>query len=449
MYVRAEEVDSQHQPPGPRGWPIVGVGPAYRMDPLSFLTRMQRQFGDIVALPMGSRRHLFFLSDPAYVEQLLVANASNYHSRDINRSAMEFLGDGLLNIDGETHRHDRTLVQPSFSRRQVESYATIMLDHTDTMLARWKPSTVVSFRHEMQRLTLGIAAQAFFGLDLRHESAAFGNAFSRIIRYRPLTVIGVRRPRWDLPITAYGQMQRARAFLDKQIYARIAERRQQPIPGDIISSLVQAGMRDEQVRDHAMTFLAAGHETTANALAFAFYLFSTHATASTPLLEELATELGKRDVGLDDLPRLPTLDRFTRESLRLYPPAWIIGRRAVADDTMGRFPLPARSFVIASQWVMHRMPRYWPAPLAFLPDRWLPPEQGGQTIVPYTYFPFGGGPRTCIGMPFAQQELRLILARILQHFAPELVPGQRLVLEPHVTLRPLRGTRMRLVPRPR
>ena len=434
-------------PPGPRGWPVVGVGPAYRVDQLGFLTRMQREYGDAVALPLGKTRRLFLFSGPDAIEQLLVAHAGNFRSRDINRAAMEFLGDGLLSIDGEPHRRERGLVQPAFLRRHVEAYADTMLEHTERLLAGWRAGTVVTVHHEMQRLTLGIAAQAFFGLDLRRESAAFGAAFSRIIEYRPLNVLGIPRLRWNVPASPYGRMRRARAFLDREIFARIAARSRAPIPGDIISDLLAAGMGDQQVRDHAMTLLAAGHETTANALTFTLYLLSQHPDLRRRLLDELVGELGSRDPRPEDLPRLAYLDRVSRESLRLLPPAWTIGRRAIADDTIGGWRLPAGAFALASQWVVHRMPRHWPEPLRFHPDRWLPPEQGGQAITPFTYFPFGGGPRTCIGMPFAQQELKLILAKVLQRFVPELVPGQRLVLEPHVTLRPVRGTDMRLAAR--
>ena len=434
-------------PPGPKGWPLVGVGPAYRVDQLGFLTRMQRQYGDAVCLPVGKRRRLFMFSNPEAIEQLLVTNAANYRSRDINRSAMEFLGDGLLSIDGELHRHDRALVQPAFSRRQVEAYANTMLAHTESLLAGWRPNGVVSLHGEMQRLTLGIAAQAFFGLDLRRESQAFGAAFSQIIDYRPQNVLGMPRLRWDLPVTPYGRIRRARAFLDREIAARIAERRQAPVPGDIISGLLAAGMGDQQVRDHAMTLLAAGHETTANALTFTFYLLSQHPAVRDRLLRELDTELGRHDPAPEDLARLRYLDLVTRESLRLYPPAWTIGRRAIADDAISGWHLPAGSFALASQWVVHRMPQYWPESLRFHPERWLAPEDGGRTVRPFTYFPFGGGPRTCIGMPFAHQELKLITAKVLQRVVPDLVPGQRLVLEPRVTLRPVRGTDMRLLPR--
>jgi cytochrome P450 len=188
-------------------------------------------------------------------------------------------------------------------------------------------------------------------------------------------------------------------------------------------------MADQQVRDHAMTLLAAGHETTANALTFTFYLLSQHPAVRDRLLRELDTELGRHDPAPEDLARLRYLDLVTRESLRLYPPAWTIGRRAIADDAISGWHLPAGSFVLASQWVVHRMPQYWPEPLRFDPERWLAPEEGGQTVRPFTYFPFGGGPRTCIGMPFAHQELKLITAKVLQRVVPDLVPGQHLVLK--------------------
>ena len=435
------------EPPGPRGWPGVGVGPAFRTDRLGFLTRMQRRYGEAVRLSLGGARCIILFSDPEAIEQLLVTQAAKYRSREINHSAMEFLGDGLLNIDGELHRRDRAVIQPAFSRRQVESYAGIMLEQAEALLAGWRAGAVVSMHAEMQLLTLGIAARAFFDIDLRHESAALGQAFSTVISYRPLTSLGIPRPRWDMPFTAYGRMRRARTALDAAIYPRLAERRARPVPGDIISDLLAAGMEDRQVRDHALTLLAAGHETTANALAFTFYLLGTNPDARRRVLEELSAEIGDRSPELADLPRLSFLDRVTRESLRLYPPAWTIGRRAAVDDVIGGYALPAGRFVMASQWVVHRLPRHWPEPLRFHPDRWLPVAEGGQAITTFSYFPFGGGHRTCIGMPFAQQELKLLLAAILQRFVPELVPGQRLVLEPHVTLRPVRGTDMRLLPR--
>lgn len=434
-------------PPGPGGWPLVGIGPAYRVDQLGFFTRMQRRYGDAVTLPLGGRRRLFLFSSPEAVEHLLVTHAANYRSGDFNRVAMEFLGDGLLSLDGEAHRRERALVQPAFARRRVEAYAEAMLGHTESLLTAWRPGQVVCMHAEMQRLTLGIAAQAFFGLDLRQDSAAFGEAFSRIIEYRPLNVLGIPRLRWNVALSPYGRMRRAWAFLDREVVARIADRRRAPVPGDIISDLIAAGMHDQQVRDHAMTLLAAGHETTANALTFTFTLLSQHTSIRQRLLQELAAELAGADPGPDDLVRLRFLDLVTREALRLYPPAWTIGRRANAEDTIGGWRLPAGGFALASQWVMHRHPRYWPEPLRFHPERWLPPSEGGQTVIPFTYFPFGGGPRTCIGMPFAQQELKLILVKVLQRFVPERLPGQRLVLEPHVTLRPVRGTDMRLLAR--
>jgi cytochrome P450 len=443
-------------PPGPRGrWPV-GNGLALRRDQLGFFTRMQRQYGNAVSIGLGRVGNLYLYSAPEAVERILVTNASNYTSREVNQPSMPFLGDGLLNIDGEFHRSQRALVQPSFSRRRVESYAPVMLRYTEDLLARWRIDQVVDMRAEMQRLTLQIVARALFGLDLAGESESLGEAFNRVIGYDegagPLP-----RIRLNLPFTAYGRFVRAERVLDREVVALVAARRQAAGAeasgaGDVVTTLLQAqagdggGLSDRLVRDHAMTLLAAGHETTSNLLTFTFYLLSRHPGERSRLRAELRRVLGGRTPTVEDLPHLPRLDLVIKESLRLYPPAWVIGRRARADDTLVGYLLPAGSFALISQWVVHRVPELWPNPDQFLPDRFLPPAEGGQTIHPFAYFPFGGGLRTCIGMPFAQQEAKLILASILQRFEPELLPGQRLVLEPRVTLRPARGTRMRLRP---
>lgn len=444
-------------PPGPRGSWLIGNGLALRRDQMGFFTRSQRQYGNAVSIGLGRAGRLFLYSSPEAVERILVTNASNYTSREINQPSMPFLGDGLLNIDGEFHRAQRALVQPSFSRRRVESYAGIMLGYTEDLLAAWRSDAVVDMHVEMQRLTLQIVARTLFGLDLAAESGELSSAFNRVISYDE-GVGPLPRLRLNLPFTTYGRYVRAERYLDHEVTALVAARRaatgtagaDPTDPSDMLATLLMAGqgtdgLTDRLARDHAMTLLAAGHETTSNLLTFSFYLLSRNPKARGALQAELARVLAGRVPTVGDLPDLPYLDMVIKESLRLYPPAWVIGRRARDDDAVGGYRLPAGAFALMSQWVMHRMPELWPQPEAFMPERFLPPSEGGHHINPFAYFPFGGGPRTCIGMPFAQQEAKLILARILQRMTPELMPGQRLVLEPRVTLRPARGTRMRLL----
>jgi cytochrome P450 len=445
-------------PPGPKGRWLIGNGLALRRDQLGFFTRMQRQYGNAVSIGLGRAGNLYLYSAPAAIERILVVNAANYTSREVNQPSMPFLGDGLLNIDGEFHKAQRSLVQPSFGRRRVESYAEIMLHYTENLLARWQPDSVTDMHAEMQRLTLQIVARALFGLDLAAQSASLGMAFNQVIGYDEGAGM-LPKIRLNLPFTAFGRFMRAQQMLDAKVFGLVAARRGAlqaggADPHDILTTLLQASAEDHApeafsdrlVRDHAMTLLAAGHETTSNLLTFTFYLLSRNPQERGRLQAELRRVLGGRLPTVEDLPHLPYLDMVVKESLRLFPPAWVIGRRAREDDALVGHRLPAGSFALLSQWVVHRIPEFWPEAERFMPERFLPPSEGGHAINPFAYFPFGGGPRTCIGMPFAQQEAKLILATILQRFEPDLVPGQRLVLEPRVTLRPARGTRMRLVP---
>jgi cytochrome P450 len=427
-----------HLPPAAKGrWPMA-TALALRRDQLGFFTRMQRQHGNAVSIELPRGGRLFLFSSPEAIERILVGHAANYTSREINQPSMPFLGDGLLNIDGELHRAQRALVQPAFSRRRVESYADIMLRYTEDHLAGWRRDRVVDMHVEMQRLTLRIVARALFGLDLADASGPFGRAFNEIVGYDAGSGM-LPKVRLDLPFTAYGRFRRAGRFLDGEVTALVAARRQAAPAEDVLTTLLQTGVGDRQARDHTMTLLAAGHETTSNLLTFTFYLLSRNPAQRGALQAELRRVLGGRPPALEALTDLPLLDMVVKEALRLYPPAWIMGRRARDDDDVMGYRLPAGGFALMSQWVVHRMPELWPHADAFLPERFSRP------VAPFTYFPFGGGPRTCIGMPFAQQEAKLILASILQRFSPELIPGQRLVLEPRVTLRPARGTRMRLL----
>lgn len=448
----AQAAEERGAPPGPRGLPLVGNAPAFRRDQLGFLRRVQRAYGDAATVSFGRLGGFYLFSAPTAVERLLVSQAGNYTVREVNHATMPFLGDGLLNIDGEGHRRQRALVQPGFGRRRVEAYADTMLGYTEDLLARWGDGLVVQMHDEMRHLTLRIVARALLGLELPGDGAAFGRAFHDIINYGEDNPFMIPSLRLNLPFTAWGRFLRGQAFLNARVFGAISERRAAGVDtGDVLSTLVQAGqggaagsgaLDDRLARDHVMTFLAAGHETTSNALTFTFHLLARNPGQRDRLLAELRANLGGRVPALDDLPRLPYLEAVVKESLRLYPPAWIMGRRAARDDVVLGYRLPAGAMALISQWVIHRLPQYWPEPERFLPERWLPGE--GQRVVPYSYFPFGGGARTCIGMPFALQEAHLILATILQRFVPEALPGRRLALQPRVTLRPVAGTRMRL-----
>ncbi len=493
-------------PPGPGGLPLLANAPAFRRDQLGFLARLQRRHGPAatIAMPRGFR--LFFLAAPQGIAHVLAENARNFTSRELNYPSMPFLGDGLLNIDGERHRQERALVQPAFGRRRVEAYAEVMAAYTEDMLRTWRPGQVVDMRREMQRLTLRIVGKALLHAELDGPSLdAFGRAFDAVVTHRERRSL-LPPLRLEVPWLPYGRMVMGERHLNAFVHGLIARRRADGTDeGDVMSMLLRAqtmgaadegdpatsghpaigadpttgtprpvqsraagspphpssgpdlsqrarnaggAMTDAQVRDHLMTLLAAGHETTSHALTYALLLLARHPRERDRLQAELSRELGGRTPGPEDVERLRHLDRVVKESMRLYPPAWVIGRRSIGSyETLG-YRFPAGSFCLMSQWVTHRMPDLWPDADQFQPDRWLPPEQGGQTVAPFAYFPFGGGPRMCIGMPFAALEVRMLLAMIVARFSPESLPGERLILEPVVTLRPRSGTRMRLRPAP-
>ena len=438
-------------PPGPAARPLVGSAFDFGRDPLAFVTRMQRAYGDAATVPMPRRGQLVMLFAPAYVRYVLTEHPRNFTSREFNDTLERLLGDGLLSIDGELHRSQRRLVQPAFHRKRIESYAATMTQHTEQMLATWQPGQTLDMAMEMQSLTLRIVAKTLLSVDVQHDSGELGHAFNDVILFPADVRLSWKNLlRINSPLTPYGRFLRGRAMLDRTLYGIIEERRQShEDTGDVLSMLLASQdedatvMTDKQVRDETMTFFAAGHETTSNALSWTFYLLSEYPGAYAKLRAELDHVLGGRTPTVEDLPNLVYTDMVIKEAMRLYPPAWAIGRRASEDFTMGDYHFPAGQLVLMSQWVIHRRPDIWGADAAyFKPERFDPVQP--QDVPQFAYFPFGGGPRMCIGMPFAQMEARLLLATIAQRYYPRMVLGHPVVPQPMVTLRPKYGLKMTL-----
>ncbi len=436
-------------PPGPAPKPILGSSFDFSVDPLSFVTRLQRQYGNAATVSFMGGFKMVLLFTPAAVRYVLVEHPRDFTSREFNFTLTRLLGDGLLTIDGELHRQQRRLVQPAFHKKRIESYAATMTEHTLDMLSGWRAGETRDIAAEMQALTLRIVAKTLFDVDLKHDSDQLGRAFTDVI-----TFPGDRRLAWqnllriNLPFTPFGRYLRGKSKLDATIYRIIEERRKSgEDKGDVLSMLLHSQdedntmMTDQQVRDETMTFFAAGHETTANALAWTFYLLSQNPAKDALLREEIARVLGDHPPTVEDLPNLPYTDMVIKESMRLYPPAWAIGRMASRDFDIEGYHLPKGQVVFMSQWVMHRNPEIWGSDvLEFKPERFDP--QHPQDVPQFAYFPFGGGPRMCIGMPFAQMEARLLLATITKHVRLRLVPGFPVVPQPMVTLRPQHGLQM-------
>jgi len=332
----------------------------------------------------------------------------------------------------------------------VENYADIMVQMTQGMLAEWKPESEINISQAMQYLTLRIIAKALFNIESREPVIELGHAFDVVIKHsrRRIGILG--RMGIELPFTGYGKAMAGKRALDKFVYNLIAQRRAEGRDtGDVLSMLLEAQdeenpMTDKQIHDQVLTFVAAGHETAQNTLSWTFYLLSQHPEIREKLLSELQTALAGRVPTIDDLAHLPYLEWVINESWRMLPPAWTQGRRATEDIELDGYHIPAGTLFIVSQWVLHHLPDIWGDPDEFRPERWDPVN--GQKVPQGAYFPFGAGPRICIGMPFAQMETKLLLATILQKYTPRLVPGFPVVLQPRVTLRPKHGMRMILEP---
>jgi len=445
--------DSQQYtfPSGPQPRPVVGSALDFNHNPLGFVTNLQRTYGKAATVEFlkGNRLVLFFT--PAAVRYILTENPKNFLSGVFNSSLKQLLGDGLLTTDGDFHRQQRRLVQPAFHRKRIEQYANTMTQHTEDLVASWESGQIRDISVEMQKLTLRIVAKTLFDVDLKEDSTDLNKAFNDVILFP-----GERRLAWenilrfDLPWLPYGKFLRGREKLDATVFSIIEQRRMsRHDTGDVISMLLEAQdddgtvMTDQQVRDQIMTFFAAGHETTANTLSWTFYLLSQNPTVWQKLVDELAHVLGGRTPTMDDLANLPYTDMVLKESMRLYPPAWAMGRTAVEDFDLEGFHLPAGQIVMFPQWVIQRLPSIWGDNAdQFVPERF--DASHPQEIPQFAYYPFGGGPRMCIGMPFAQMESKLLLATIAQRYTLALVPGHLVVPQPMVTLRPKYGIRMQL-----
>ena len=437
-------------PPGPKPRPVVGNLLEFRKAQLAFVTSLQREYGKASTFYFGSTPMVLFAT-PEAVRYVLVEHARDFTIREITQGLRRLLGDGLLTTDGDFHQQQRRLMLPAFHRKRVESYRDAMVTYTERMLQRWQPGRQVNIAAEMQRLTLEIVAKALFNVDISQESTTLGKAFNDVREFPGRRRFSFRSWRINLPFTVYGKFVRGKALLDKTVYDIIAQRRSTgEDAGDVISMLLAArdedgaALSDVQVRDEIMTLFAAGHETTANSLTWTLYLLSQHAEERDRLLVELQSVLQGRAPTVEDLGRLPYLEMVMKESMRLFPPAWMVGRRALKDYELEGYHLPTGSFAVLSPWVIHHMAEYFVEPERFWPERFDP--VAGEKHPSFAYFPFGAGPRMCIGATFAMMEARLLLATIMQRYSPALVPGHRVEPRPMVTLHAKFGMQMVLVP---
>jgi cytochrome P450 len=434
-------------PPGP---PKSAEGSHFqnlRRDALGYLTHLARTYGDIVSLRYF-RYRIYFLSHPDYIEEVLVNQAKKFYKGRILRANRRLFGNGLLTSEGDFWLRQRRLAQPAFHRARVASYAETMVRYTERHLESWRGGEERDAHKEMMRLTLQIVAKTLFDAEVAKDAQEVGRALEVLMHlnsdFRSLVMI----PAW-LPTPRNVRSYFAVRRLDRIIYRIIEERRASGRDaGDLLSMLLHAQdedgsrMTDRQLRDEAITLFLAGHETTAITLSWTWWLLAQYPQVEAKLHAELDAQLAGRAPAMEDLPRLPYLDRVLTESLRLYPPAWGMARMAVEDAEIGGYRIPKGAGISLAQWVVHRDPRWFENPEEFRPERWE--NDFAKKIPRFAYFPFGGGPRQCIGNNFAQMEAALILATIAQRFRLRLVPGHAVVPMPTITLRPKHGIRVTL-----
>ncbi|HEV7589122.1 MAG TPA: cytochrome P450 [Longimicrobium sp.] len=433
------------EPPGPGGIPFAHL-PAFRRDPLRFLERLHATYGDVVRFRFGPRR-LYLIAHPDPVRDVLVTHHRNFIKSRALQRARVILGQGLLTSEGEPHLRQRRMAQPAFHRERIAALGETMVAYAARAGDGWRPGVEMDVAREMNRLTLAIAGKTLFGAEVEREADEIGAALNdALAAFKRLTnPLGVILDRLPLPGTL--RVRRASARLDATIYRMIEERRRSGEDrGDLLSMLLAArdeegdgaAMTDRQLRDEALTLFLAGHETTANALAWTWHLLALNPAAEARLHAELDA-LGAAAARADDLPRLPFSRAVLAESMRLYPPAWAIGRQPLEDFAAGGYRVRAGTVVLMSPWVTQRDPRWWPEPERFDPDRWTPENEAA--LPRYAYFPFGGGPRKCIGEGFAWTEGILVLATLARRWRLRHVPGAEVGRQPLITLRPT-GLRM-------
>ena len=432
-------------PPGPKGYPVFGSVFEPKGDTITYLTKCAREYGDIVFFRFLGVPACF-VNKPEHIESVLVTQNSNFVKSKDYRAMRRVLGNGLLLSEGEFWRRQRKLIQPAFHQGRIAAYAEVMIAHTQRMLASWSDGQSLDMHEAMMRLTLGIVAKTLFDADVSHEAedvdAALAVLMGKFLRQAGMALL---LPVW-VPLPTSQLLKRAVGRLDKVIYSIIEQRRASgQMSGDLLSVFLQAhddegvGMTDRQLHDEIMTLFLAGHETTANVLSWTWYLLGQNPQVEEKLTEELSRVLAGRVPTPADLPRLAYTDMVLREAMRLYPPVWVIGRRALAPFRLGDYELPADTNVLISQLIMHKDPRYFPDPQRFDPDRWSTSNPQSASLPRFAYFPFGGGPRVCIGAGFAMMEALLLLSTIAQQFRIEVSPELKVKVQPTVTLRPKHG----------
>jgi cytochrome P450 len=434
-------------PPGPPPNLIRALFGAMQQNPLDYFTAMAQKYGDVSGMRIGKFRSLF-INRPDLIEDVLVNNARLYHKGRILRANKYLFGEGLLTSEGDFWLRQRRLAQPAFHRARVNAYAATMAEYAEQMIATWRNGEERDIHEEMMQLALRIVSKTLFDADVTRDAKEIGETLDVLLQIAANFGRTILVPLW-VPSPRNIRAKLGIKRLEKVIYRIIAERRANGRDtGDLLSILLHAQdedgshMNDRQLRDETITLFLAGHETTANTLAWTWWLLAQNPAVEKKFHEELDGVLGGRAPEVDDLPRLAFLNNVLTESLRLYPTAWGMARLAAEEHEIAGYPVRRGYGVAFAQWVIHRDARWFDAPLEFRPERW---GNGLAKQLPrFAYFPFGGGPRQCIGNTFALMEASVVLATIGQKFRFQLVPDHKVTPLASITLRPKNGIQVRL-----
>ncbi len=429
-------------PPGPKGTLIGGniaqMGPR-RVD---FFLDLARTYGPVASFRVG-RWRVFLVSDPELIQQVLVTDARHYIKHFGARTFKPILGNGLVTSEGDFWLSQRRMMQPSFLKALVLSYAPIMAELTTAMLAEWAPGKAVDLEFEFSGLTSAIALKTLFGLDDHGDRAKVDT--SLIETFDSLTArvdAAFRLPLW-MPTPTNLRLRRAIANVKALVDGFIAQKRSRPLANDLLSTMIMAQredgsrMSDQQLRDEAVTLYLAGYETTALTLTWSWYLLSQHPEAERKLVDEWRRVLAGRSPNAEDLAALPYTSAVINEAMRLYPPVYAIGREAMTNLELGGYRVKRGYTILMSQWVSHRDPKYFPEPERFLPERWL--DGLAARLPKFAYYPFGGGQRLCIGSHFATMEAMIVLATVGQKYKFTLAPDAVIDIKPQITMPPKFG----------
>lgn len=440
---------TRRSPPGPRGKPLVGNLFEVARDPIGCMERWAREQGDLVEFKLGPYR-LWLVNEPELVRHVLEKNAGNY-PKSVNYRDLELvLGKGLLTSEGSFWLRNRKLVQPAFHPRRDAGSLAAMSEAIRALLADWDREGEATFdiAPDMGRLALGAVGRALFGIDLARDATTVADALKVLTRYVEARWVSIVKWPWSVPTPSNVRAWRAARVVDSRVQDVIRERRANPeARDDLLSALVRArdegsleGMDERQLRDEVVTLMLAGHETTACALTWAWWLLAKNPEVARKLEAEVDAALGKREPALADLEALRWPSLIAQEALRLYPPAWWFERQAAGPDELGGFPVEPETLMVICPYTLHRHPRFWDRPLDFDPERFTPERSQGRPR--HAFIPFGAGPRLCVGSRFALLEMQLAFVLLAQRWSFDLVPDHPVVPESLVTLKPRNGVRL-------